>query len=348
MAFFDKVAEPFKEWSGYVGKNHIGYYLGLLKILIVAAVAGFIIFTVFAVISGILASTEPGAGILVGIVLMAVGLLAGEWIQRALKLTAIIYTDAEFSKKRFAMLDAFSKIKWPVLRYLLLEIIILLILSIPAIILFGMATMNFIEAMGSTLVTDGQIPLEDLTSTLASVMPLYFAGLAYEIAIIIGFAFLAQFWAYGFLIQGKGVVDSLKDGIGIVKNNAALVVVFDMVWIIGILVFAIPLIAYNIFFNQIAYGILLLAGLGGGGIVAIGVLVFNFLITVALSTLVTWFALPTQYLFWKKRTAMEMPAEPKPAAKAAPAPNAEAVKPPAKTTAAKTKKTKKRTRKAKK
>ena len=61
MAFFDKVAEPFKEWSGYVGKNHIGYYLGLLKILIVAAVAGFIIFTVFAVISGILASTEPGA-----------------------------------------------------------------------------------------------------------------------------------------------------------------------------------------------------------------------------------------------------------------------------------------------
>jgi len=38
MAFFDKLAEPFREWSGYVGKNHISYYLGLLKILIAALI----------------------------------------------------------------------------------------------------------------------------------------------------------------------------------------------------------------------------------------------------------------------------------------------------------------------
>ncbi|MBN1170057.1 hypothetical protein JXA56_03455 [Candidatus Micrarchaeota archaeon] len=299
MAFFDKIVKPFIEWSNYVSKNHIRYYVGLLKILLFSAVAGLIIAAIINLISSAAGGIEE-IGIIAGSVILLLGMAIIYWIQKAISLTTVLYTDAEFSKRKFSIMEAFGKIKWPVLRYIILECVILLVLLIPAIIMFSVGIMNLLNLMVQT--NGGIDDIEGMVQTITGTVALYLAGIAYAFVIVIGYNYLVQFWIYGFLLQGKGVVNSLKESVGIVRNNIFLVFAFDLVWLAIAMIFAIPFIIYNYVFGLAISAAVFAAFFAYGSLGMIIAAAISMGTSLIFTTIISWFTVPTHYLFWKKRT----------------------------------------------
>ncbi len=302
----DHVKQPFSKWMDYIGPNHRKYYVQLFKILltqmlfswgifILLSLLGFGAYLAFGgIITGVAALGAAKLGwvfwALVA-VLVLVLILVINWIQRAIGLTAVVFTDAEFRKRPFGILKAFGRIKWKVLRFVLLDTVIQLVIYLPVFALVALIILGF-SAPGSGIIMLGTI------FALIIALILFFI---FHIIISVVYGFAVQFWKYGFLVENLGVVESLNKSLSIVKNRFAEVLVFDIVWVILIAVASIPLFIYNFAAYFVLRLLQIVTSLGiAGWVIYLAAFAISSIITLILTALVQVFSLPTHYLFWDK------------------------------------------------
>ena len=309
----DFAMEPFSKWLDFIKKNWKGYYLGLVKIaffdlavsaaflmimgLVLAAIA-IVGFGLNALMNGAaMAAISANAVLLVAaVVIAAVIVLVLGWITTTIRLSTIVFTDASLNGKKFSLRETCWAIKGKVLRYLVLSMAIGLVVAIPVLVVGGIYIMG---AGAAGLAGGGAAGLAAAGGFLVfAIVSIYIVVAA------ILYAFLTQFWQYGFLVGGLGVRDSLKKAVGIVRMRLAEVLVFDVIWLIGGVVFAIPLIAFRLVEQIIGMVVNVVVGLIGNDILilatALIIMVISTIFQTLLGTVVEAFSLPTQYLFWKK------------------------------------------------
>ncbi|MDD5172048.1 MAG: hypothetical protein PHF60_03355 [Candidatus ainarchaeum sp.] len=287
--------DAFNSWLAYIKRNAVRYYTGLLKIglatllaswilLIVMLLIGFaLLFSVGAAlgVGGMLENASTNVTALAMIIIGGlIGFVILKWVERTIQMTALIYTDAEFSGRKFDLIKSALRIYWPVFRLTLADMGLFILFLVPAVLLaaFGMANAS------------------DVSGGIAILLIFL-----YVIVMAIAYTFLTQFWSYGVVLEGRGVRDSLKQSLRIVKRSIMDVLVFDAIWVVGILVFAIPVIIYS-FISGLVDGMLQVM-MENGDLAIIGVYllfaIVNAIISVVLTTIMEAFATPTHYLFWK-------------------------------------------------
>ena len=307
----DMIMGPFKEWLKYIETNHTRYFLGLFKIKIVTGIIGLAILVLFLLLAA--AIVYVGGiqllPVIAALIVFILGIVLLSWIQSAFSLTAVVYTDAEFNKKKFGIFDSFGKIKWPVLRYMLVSWIIAFIINLPLIIVLVAMVGGIMALMGgfTALMAADKMPAASFSAIMATIMGLFlFALLAMIYGFIVStiYGFLVQFWTYGFLVRKQGVIDGLKSSVDIIKKNILVVFGFDLAWLIVGLMFAAPLIIYR-FFSEFIMRLIINIGLMDftdsiTWVVIAVILLIHVVATLLLTTLIEFFMLPTQYLMWKK------------------------------------------------
>ena len=272
------VKEPFEKWWAFITESFAEYFIGIFRINLLSflAMIAFVIALVAIALAGFFAlGGTTGIGsyglpalVLFGIVAL-IGVILMVWVSEAIKLTAYIYTDCMLTKKKFGIIESFNRIKWDTVKYLLIDLGIIIAIMIPGMILAVIAA--FTGIIGWIL----------------------FAG--YILAVMLGYAIVRQFWVFGFLIKKQGVVDALKDSVDMVRKNLKAVILFDIVLVLGAIIFEGPSILYGLVSDSMLENAMV-----GGTVMAILIIFLHLLITLALTTLGEIFILPTTYLMWKK------------------------------------------------
>lgn len=314
-SFLDYVTAPFKEWYSYIKDNAVQYYIQLLKIYFLGTFASLALMLLFALVAaGILVAAGGMAvftdvetavdTILLPPVLIALGLLfiiaviVTSWVDNAISLTAVIYTDTEFGKGKFSIMEAFNRIKGKVFRYLVVHFGIWFLIMLPFIILA-----LFIMGGVAALLSQDSESLRTAMIGMLIAMPfgmILFMG--YLVLVQLMYSLFAQFWTYGFLLGNLSVMDALGRSVDMVVKKFARVIVFGILLYIGAAAFGAPLMIYNMLF-QFVVRVLPYTGLESGlWMLWLFVLIIPIHIIIAgvLTTIVRAFSLPSHYLFWKK------------------------------------------------
>jgi|GEM_PF-4515216 len=313
-SFFDYVLAPFKEWYGYIKDNAVRYYVQLLKIYLLRGFVWLGIMLFFGLVAiGILAAVG-GMGIFsdTGLVvktltmlpviislglLFIIALIVAGWASTSVSLTAVIYTDSEFKKEKFSIMEAFNRIKGKVFRYLVAYFVIWCAIMLPVIIIILIAIGGFAALLSQGSETGVAILGMLIAMPLAMILMTGYVVIA---QLLLGL--FAQFWTYGFLLAGMGVRDALGRSVDMVLKKPGRVIVFGIMVYIGSMAFGAPLMIYNMFF-QVIVRVLPYMALEYSPwmlwlvIVAVPV---HILIVIVLSAIVQCFSLPSHYLFWKK------------------------------------------------
>jgi len=281
------VTYPLSAWFGYIKQNIVGCYAGMLAIALTAFIATVAVTLLLGgVVIALIAVLGPAAlgggkieGVAAGLVVFIMGNVLLRWAQRTFQLTALIFIDSVFSKSAFDLLGSARRIAWPVLRLVMLDMGLMLVVALPALILF--ATMPGLEA-----------GMADAMTSLLVVLYVLCAALAY--------LFLTQFWPYGIVLEGKSAVESLKSSFSMATSKLTDVAMFNAVWVIGMLFFGIPYITYTLNSNMELTQMQALAGSdwSSGGAYLMATFTAG-IISAVLMAIVDSFATPTHYLFWK-------------------------------------------------
>lgn len=319
--FFDFILAPFQAWWGFIQTNYKIYYTQLLKIALIELVAGWVLFILFAMVgAGLFLLLTAGGGMsgldtldlsaftrtaIIGMVVLGlfvlIALVITGWIQTTIGLTAILFTDMQLSNRSepFSIRSAFQAIQGKVLKYVLLEWVLLFILILPGLLLFVLPLISGGAAglLAPSREAAGMGALAGIFGFLAAI----FLFIGYAVLVFNLYRFFAQFWKYGFLLGNLGVMEALKTSFSMVKRKWLEVIAFDLFWLFGIILFSVPLSIYG-FFAQIGLRFISFgAGLAPAlWIVYLVVLLVHVVIATILTTIVQVFSLPTHYLFWKK------------------------------------------------
>lgn len=314
-SFFDYVLAPFKGWYNYIKDNAAQYYIQLLKIHLLKIFAGLGLLLFFALIAAGILMIAGGTGVFTDAesmiatltllpVLLSLGLLfiismiVIGWVSNSIALTAVIYTNTEFEKGKFSIMESFKRIKGKVFRYLVAQFVIWIVILLPVIIvgllmIGGFAALSSQDSEGRGFAIFGMI-LALPVAMLLLIGYLFFAQLLYGL--------FAQFWVYGFLLENMGIRASLRRSVDIVLKKPVKVIVFGILLYIGAVAFGAPLMIYSVFF-QFAIRMLVYVGVVSEHLILwlfILVIPIHTIIVGVLSAIVQAFNLPSHYLFWKK------------------------------------------------
>jgi len=297
----DLILEPFTGCLDFLGKRIAPYYTTLVKIAFVQGLAVFAIGAVFAVIAilllGILGGfsllgISQGLGIamaslpllVAGCVLLLILVVLISWIETTIEMTAINYTAMELEGKAgFGIIETAKRIMGRTFRYVLVNLGIVLVAMLPAALIVGAMI-----ALGN--------PIAGFVGV--------FLIIGYMVVVFVAFAFFAQFWRYGFLIDDLPVVEALKRSFKIAKARPLEVVLFDLLFIgIGIIVM-IPLFIASMvvgfglglvqmIFSLLSIGILTI-------VMAVIITIVRMVANLLIFTLAQVYYTPTHYLFWKR------------------------------------------------
>ncbi len=299
----DLVLGPITEWWGYikVKSNYQKHYLGFLKITAVALGTALVLALV---LGGILFGAAALAGvllknllILVPFILFAtIAYIAVMWVACSFKLTNVLFTDAQLSGKPFGLMASFNRIKIPVLKYLLTKGAILFVLLLPVLVLLGISLASMLSG-NAILVIAGVV----------SLVFVYILFIIYAILVGVVFQFVTQFWVYGFLLEGKGIVESLKASYRLARSKILETAVFDIISHFISMALSIP---FLIFYFVAYFGFMLLQltflVMPLAGMVMVGVaLLVAAVIAMLLITIVELYNVPSHYLYWKKLKGLE-------------------------------------------
>lgn len=318
------ITEPLNMWYNYITKSFARYYTGLLKIEFVSLIAQWFLLLVLALISlgiivgmvgvNITANIRGGIMALLGnttalvaiILLWIVGIILISWAKATLSLAMVAFTDAEFASKGFGLMEAVSRLKWKTLRYIIAEAIAFILLMLPLIIviaiLVGGGALALGHANAQAASAAGSGAGTGLLAMLMAVPLLIVFSLLYIIIVLFVFGFFAQFWIYGFVVDGKGVIESLKASYRTVRKKPLEVLGFDVLFIIGCLLFSVPVIIYSIVASIPMNIAQLIARVGASPtlwVLYFVLVVLNTLVTILFSTIIDVFSMPSMYLFWK-------------------------------------------------
>jgi len=296
----DLITQPINQWVEYIKQNAVKYYVGLLKIELLGIAVFSLIVLAFGLVSAGLFILLGGFGNLLALVasgiIFFIGLILASWSYSSIQMTELIYTDCEFGNREFTIIKSAKEISGKVLRFIVIDTLIITALMIPAII---MAIVFISGGIGpSALKTSSTSnPLIGILGLLAA----YFMIIVYFVIVMSIYGFLSQFWRYGFVLENLGIVESLKKSISMAKRKLVEVLVVGIV--LGLIagsIFSIPSMIYY-FFWQIESNVLAMTlSLGPIGIVifVIGI-IMHILISTALGVIPKVFSVPTHYLFWK-------------------------------------------------
>ncbi|MDO8553657.1 MAG: hypothetical protein Q7S22_02525 [Candidatus Micrarchaeota archaeon] len=300
LSLGDFITQPINQWIDYIRQNAVKYYVGLLKIELLAIAIFSLIILVFGLISfgalALLGGFQSSLALVVSGIIFLIGLILASWSYSSIQMTELIYTDCEFNNKEFAIIKSAKEISGKVLRFIVVDTLIITALMIPGAII----VIVFIAGgagLSALKTSSGSNPLIGIMGLLAA----YFILIIYFILVMFIYGILTQFWRYGFIIENLGIRESLKKSISIVKRKPSEVLI--VIIVLGLItgsVFSIPSMIYY-FFAQIGMNILSLTlSFGPIGIIifVIGIVV-HILISTVLGVIPKTFSVPTRYLFWK-------------------------------------------------
>jgi hypothetical protein len=145
------------------------------------------------------------------------------------------------------------------------------------------------------LSSGGGVPL------VLGLMAAYLFFIAYLMLAGTLYEFLTQFWRYGFAVEGRGIVESLKSGLSLVRRWPLEVLVFDFILLIMMALASIPMMV----FYFAAYFVLMVVMF----IPVVGIFLYFagfmlvYLVAILLLALVEVAWRPAHCLFWKRMKA---------------------------------------------
>lgn len=315
----DFVIEPFSKWFDFIKKNWKGYYWGLFRITLVQVVATIGLLALFAIIACVLAialyginAVTSGAvfqNIAANAIMLAIACIGAiiafvfmVWVSACIGLTRCIFTDAAANGRAFSLREAAWRIKWPALRYLIVNFAVSLALIVPVLVLFVLYIAGT-GAAGATLNGGSATALAVGVGLLVA-----FIAIVYMVLAFLAYHILLQFWQYGFLLDNLGVVEALRRSVSIVKGRLAQVLAFDIIWAVAIIAIGIVLWIVEVVIaipvsiaTAIVEAMITLFGLAlVSMLISAAVQIFMGLVRLAIGTLAEMFSVPTHYLFWKK------------------------------------------------
>jgi hypothetical protein len=192
------------------------------------------------------------------------------------------------------MRQSFSQIKGKVFRYVLLDILIRILISLPALAIIAIPVLSSISLAKAS-------PASFLVM-FYGLMFAYMLAFFYVMAALLLYSFFTQFWVYGFLLDGLGVMDSLKQSFRMVRARPLDILISDLVmmvlsWIASVPMMAFYMMAYvALIFLEVLFILMPLAGLGLlliGGLACV-------LASIFFTVLVEMLQVPMLYLLWKE------------------------------------------------
>lgn len=304
--FIDRIISPLGQWWGYIKSNIVRCYVALLSIGLfeVAAVVGLFILAIVAVLVFVFVSQfvvlpdmDPAAlmGIItiVSIILYIAFWLFYLWLRETIQCTATVFIDSQFSGKPFGIIAAIGAIKGKVFRFLITDILLKVALVLPVIAV--------IVLLVTLVIPGGDFPSAP-PATKIIVLVVFALAIVYLVLAFILYLFFLQFWRYGFLVGGMGVIDSLKQSISLVKRRPLETFMFDIIVILATSLLRIPLVfvyfgAYFGLFFVIIF--MMISPLLGFAVELLGILLIG-IVALLITSLAQCFWLPTHYLFWKR------------------------------------------------
>ncbi|MFH1221452.1 MAG: hypothetical protein V1492_00015 [Candidatus Micrarchaeota archaeon] len=305
----DFVSQPFAQWFNYIRENYATCYIGLLKINVAKLLVQFGILLLFAIIGAVaayglsqLGMTGLTSGLILSVIVavyFVIIIIVAAWLGKAVSLTSLFFVKSQLEGGPFSILETFGKIKYKVLKFLLLEFAIMVLMLLPGVLICGLIVF---ATGGLGALTGGAAGA--MGSAFLSFILSYMLFIGYAIVVSILFSFLFQLWAYNNQLGEMPLVDSLKKSVAMVKGKLLEVAIFSLLLGLGALLLSIPAIGYG-FVSRMAMEVFSLVAMKSGGFIVylVVIVVFtllNIVIGTILQTLVELLTAPTEYLFWKQ------------------------------------------------
>ncbi|NYZ74168.1 hypothetical protein H0O00_03425 [Candidatus Micrarchaeota archaeon] len=312
--FGNAITSPFGQWWDYIKANFVKCYLMLLAIGLLALVAA----TALELISSLggtialpllestnlsdLSSIALLAGIILVFLLFSVFTI---WLSKSISMTSVAFINSEFARQPFGIWAAANAIRGKVFRFLVVNFCIEFVIALPLIIvvvlLLGVSLYMSTMTVGASLYTGAMTPVVGMLALIV-LMLVTIAVVLYYLAALVIYSFITQFWQYGFIVQGLGVVDALKQSFALVRKRPLECLIFDIALIIISLIAMIPAItvSFGVYFAMIFLNILVMLLPFPFNVLAMSLvsLVISVIILV-FTTIAECVWLPTHYLFWK-------------------------------------------------
>jgi hypothetical protein len=294
--FAEIISQPVSGAWDFLQTGYPSVYLSLLKLNLARNSLYFIsIVALFGISFGIVLAFPGYAtgsplifwGAMLFIMLAGFALIL--WMVQTFESAAYILIAQKFAKKPYSMIGALKSASGPTLKYSFLDLLLRLLVLVPGLLLFLLPFGLQMATGMSAILAPGLV-----FAYIAFLVYYFFANMAYE--------FLVQFWRYGFLMEGLGVVASLKRALALIRSRPIETFVFDLVYLVVSLIFSIP----SFVFGVVAYFVLMFVQLVS--LMALGMLGYAVYIAVALllsivgivfSSMMEAACRPLHYLFWK-------------------------------------------------
>ncbi len=292
----EAIISPISGTWGFLKSGPLSLYMPLLKLNVVRTVAYMIsVVILFAGLFGItllLAALAKDSAIVFFAVIAILGIIGGLlilWMVQSFESAAFVLVASKLGGKGYSMRGALGLAAGPTLRYALIDLGLRILLMAPGLLLFALP-FAFLPAGSSW-----QVATPGLIIAYVLFLVYYFvANLIYE--------FLMQFWRYGFLIEGRDVVESFHRGLSLVRRFFVETLFFDLVYAVAFLISSIPSFIFGvvIYFILLAVQIVSLMALGlwGYAVYFLAILATSIL-AIAFSTIMETVCRPLHYLFWK-------------------------------------------------
>jgi hypothetical protein len=298
--FFSFIEIPLKAWWPFIRSDLKGYYLSLLKLnllrilfLVLAVAAGALaLYGEFALLGDYLSAAGFWASFAVTLLVVLLLMIICSWLDRTFDSAAIALTARRVEGQGFSMRGSLWQLKGPSFRFALLDIAFRLILALPGVILLG-------AAVAAALSSPSGVPFPLFLPLLLAAYLLFWI---YMVVAGIAYIFVLQFWMFGFVMEGRGVMESFHRSVALVRSRLLETMAFDFVVMLLFIASSLPLFALwgMAYLGLILSQFLILAAPSWGLPLFLACLLLFMALAVLLKTFSEAVWRPAHYLFWRK------------------------------------------------
>jgi len=302
-AFEDAIRIPLENWWNFACANFREFYFWLLKLNLIRVILQFAAMgALLLLLVGIILWT-PWAGLENGLLIMLVtvgilgilGCLAVLWLIQSFENTAYLLTRAQIKRDPFSLPGGLNAVKGKTLRFVLVDVSLRTIILLPAILILVVPFFVLFSVSPAALAF---FPLF-MFAYVFYLLYFYVTGVIYQ--------FLTQFWRYGFLIEGLGIIAALRKSVSLLRAHFFEVLIYDAILVVLYFTASIPLMI----FTGITYFGLMFLQIAAIAVPLIGIILYAaaFLIAALIATFlstiteVVW--RPAHYEFWKQITSRD-------------------------------------------
>jgi hypothetical protein len=302
-AFEDSIRIPLENWWNFACANFKEFYFRLLKLNLIRVILQFAAMgALLLLLVGIILWT-PWVGLENGLLIMLLsvgvlgilGFLAVLWLIQSFENTAYLLTRAQIKRDPFSLPGGLNAVKGKTLRFVLVDVSLRTIILLPAVLILAVP---FVVIFNASAAAFAFFPLF-MFAYVFYLLYFYVTGVIYQ--------FLTQFWRYGFLIEGLGIIAALRKSVSLLRAHFFEVLVYDAILVVLYFTASIPLMI----FTGITYFGLMFLQIAALAVPLVGIILyavaflFAALIATFLSTITEVVWRPAHYEFWKQITGRE-------------------------------------------